>query len=102
MSGAIKPKSRLGRGLSSLISVSDLPVEAEAVPAVETPAATPVPLPVTVSGSPQELPVSAILPNPHQPRKQFDEASLLALAASIRTTGLIQPIVVRRASAAGQ
>jgi len=39
--------------------------------------------------------VDAVRPNPHQPRKQFEEASLQALAASIKSSGLVQPIVVR-------
>jgi ParB family chromosome partitioning protein len=43
-----------------------------------------------------ELSISAIHPNPHQPRKQFSEASLAELAASLQSTGLIQPIIVRK------
>lgn len=39
-----------------------------------------------------------ILPNPHQPRKAFDEASIQSLAASLKSSGLVQPIVVRRSS----
>jgi ParB family chromosome partitioning protein len=41
------------------------------------------------------IPVGAIAPNPNQPRRAFDEASLSALAASIRQMGLLQPIAVR-------
>jgi ParB family chromosome partitioning protein len=44
----------------------------------------------------QEIPLAAISANPHQPRRQWDEASIQALAASIKSTGLVQPIVVRR------
>jgi ParB family transcriptional regulator, chromosome partitioning protein len=40
--------------------------------------------------------VSSIDPDPDQPRKHFEEASLRELAASIKTEGLIQPISVRR------
>lgn len=43
------------------------------------------------------LPVGEIRPNPHQPRRSFDEASLATLAASIARDGLMQPVVVRRA-----
>lgn len=43
-----------------------------------------------------EVPLEGIVPNPHQPRRQMDEAGVSELAASIRSTGLIQPIVVRR------
>ncbi len=65
-------KRGLGRGLASLI-----PVEEEGSGILEVP--------------PQE-----IVPNPHQPRQHFEEASLQALAASIREHGLIQPLVVMR------
>ena len=42
-----------------------------------------------------ELPVSAIRPNPNQPRRSFDEQTIAELAASIEQVGLIQPIIVR-------
>ncbi len=41
------------------------------------------------------IPVQAVSPNPHQPRRAFDSESLDALAASIRQLGLLQPISVR-------
>lgn len=43
----------------------------------------------------EELPIDSIVPNPHQPRVHFDEASLSDLAASIREIGVLQPILVR-------
>ena len=43
-----------------------------------------------------ELPVDAIQPNPNQPRKSFSSQPLDELAASIRASGVIQPVVVRR------
>ncbi|HEX2027179.1 MAG TPA: ParB/RepB/Spo0J family partition protein [Nitriliruptorales bacterium] len=43
----------------------------------------------------RELPISAVSPNPRQPRGGFDEADLAELAASIREVGLLQPVVVR-------
>jgi ParB family transcriptional regulator, chromosome partitioning protein len=43
----------------------------------------------------QELPLSAITPNPRQPRGVFDPEELEGLAASIRDMGLLQPVVVR-------
>lgn len=46
------------------------------------------------------LAVEQLQPNPHQPRQHFDEASLARLAASIRSDGMMQPIVVRPADAA--
>ena len=42
-----------------------------------------------------ELPLAAIVANPHQPREQFDEELLAALAASISEMGVLQPILVR-------
>ncbi|HXJ34935.1 MAG TPA: ParB/RepB/Spo0J family partition protein [Candidatus Eisenbacteria bacterium] len=47
------------------------------------------------------VPLSAVTPNPDQPRKHFAEDALAELAASIRARGLLQPIVVRRSEAAG-
>ncbi|MFZ5823769.1 MAG: ParB/RepB/Spo0J family partition protein [Bacillota bacterium] len=43
----------------------------------------------------QELDLREVQPNPHQPRKEFDQARLDELAASIREHGIVQPIVVR-------
>jgi ParB family chromosome partitioning protein len=42
-----------------------------------------------------EIPVTAIEPNPAQPRTHFDEEMLASLAASIREVGVLQPILVR-------
>lgn len=42
----------------------------------------------------QRIPVGKIVPNPHQPRRIFDEASLAGLADSIKSSGLLQPITV--------
>jgi ParB family chromosome partitioning protein len=43
-----------------------------------------------------ELPVTAIRPNPKQPRQIFDEEALAELVHSIREIGVLQPVVVRR------
>jgi ParB family transcriptional regulator, chromosome partitioning protein len=43
-----------------------------------------------------ELPVDSITPNPKQPRKDFDDKALQDLAASLRQSGVLQPVVVRR------
>ena len=45
----------------------------------------------------QEVPIDQIAPNPHQPRRHFDEAALAELAASIRTHGVLQPLILARA-----
>src|SRR5918912_2087535 len=43
----------------------------------------------------RELPVDLIVPNPSQPRRMFDEESLVALAASLEERGVLQPVLVR-------
>lgn len=100
----IKKKPRLGRGLSSLISMP-VPVEPPASP-VEADAAEPQAVPTIVAEADDTqaamteglawVEVGRITPNPYQPRKSFDPATLEQLAASIRQDGVMQPIVVRR------
>jgi ParB family chromosome partitioning protein len=46
----------------------------------------------------REVALDLIVPNPRQPRREFDEAALLTLADSIRSRGVLQPIVVRPVS----
>ena len=48
----------------------------------------------TLSGM-REVPIKQVVPNPHQPRKDFEPHSLAELAESIRSEGLLQPVVVR-------
>ncbi|RZS91222.1 ParB family chromosome partitioning protein [Motilibacter rhizosphaerae] len=72
-------------------AASDAPVEA-------LPPATAAP-DDGAAGSPAyftEVPVERIAVNPRQPRQVFDEDALEELAVSIRTVGLLQPVVVRR------
>lgn len=54
-------------------------------------------LPETAAGGPElrELPVESIEPNPQQPRTRFEAAALDALAGSIASAGLLQPLIVR-------
>jgi ParB family transcriptional regulator, chromosome partitioning protein len=49
-----------------------------------------------------EIPVDAIDPNPDQPRAVLDQEALEALAASIRASGVLQPVVVAPAGADGR
>lgn len=72
-------KNALGRGLGALIS--DVGDEPETVR-------------ISVA-SIQELPLTAIRPNPFQPRTEFDEEALQELAVSIKSIGIVQPITVR-------
>ena len=49
----------------------------------------------------QMLPIERVFPNPQQPRRDFPEAALEELAASIREKGIIQPLIVRERAEAG-
>ncbi len=69
--------SGLGKGLGALI-----PADATAVVTGDQPRL-------------EDLPITSIVPNPHQPRVHFDEESLAELSASIREIGVLQPVLVR-------
>ena len=62
-------------------------------------------LEVLIGGATQteltELPVETIHPNPRQPRKRHDSEAAAGLADSVRSQGVIQPVVVRRRAAGG-
>jgi ParB family transcriptional regulator, chromosome partitioning protein len=49
----------------------------------------------TAAGELLELPVDLIKPNPNQPRSSFEPEALAALAASIETSGIVQPLLLR-------
>jgi ParB family transcriptional regulator, chromosome partitioning protein len=49
----------------------------------------------SAAGRLRDVPLDQIRANPKQPRKRFDEESLLALARSIRERGVLQPVIVR-------
>jgi ParB family chromosome partitioning protein len=90
------PKSRLGRGLGSLIAKA-APAPAAGVPA---PAGTAkVQAPSNATGLPgyAEIQVNSIEPSPYQARREIPAEQLHELADSIRAEGLLQPIVVREA-----
>jgi ParB family chromosome partitioning protein len=65
----------MGRGLAAILSVSSAPDGA--------------------GDDLRTLPVELIAPNPKQPRRSFDAASLEALAGSLRERGVLQPVLVR-------
>ncbi|MBP6689248.1 MAG: ParB/RepB/Spo0J family partition protein [Hyphomonadaceae bacterium] len=60
-------------------------------------AAAPAPEPTQAAASegPRGLPIELVQRNPQQPRKHFDEAELNDLSSSIKTHGVLQPILVR-------
>ncbi|MFG0246862.1 MAG: ParB/RepB/Spo0J family partition protein [Phycisphaerales bacterium JB052] len=105
-------RARLGRGLGALIEQGNAPSvsidleqghgSSEAVQNTNTKDAERAPKPEAMPKAMDdrqrvlEIAVGDIVPNPHQPRRVFDEQALETLAASIRTHGLMQPIVVRR------
>jgi ParB family transcriptional regulator, chromosome partitioning protein len=93
-----KSKPRLGRGLSSLIPGSNLPVEVEVGPADPGggPGRDSASQQTQISGQPSMIPIHQIRPNPHQPRRTIREAAIAELAVSIKTSGIIQPIIVRQ------
>lgn len=68
----------LGRGLGALLSSPG-------------PSSTETPGVITV-----DLPIDSISPNPQQPRKDFDDRALRDLSASLKQSGVLQPVVVRR------
>ncbi len=72
-------RNALGRGLDSLISMDDVPASG--------------------SSAINDIPLSAISPNPDQPRQLFDDEALEELAASIRQIGIIQPLSLRKTGA---
>ena len=79
MAAAGEANRRLGRGLDALLGVYG--------PAVEQARSE--------SGGPRRVPLALIHPNPRNPRREFNADELDNLAASLRTHGLVQPIVVR-------
>ena len=78
-----KPKG-LGRGLDALLGPS-----LSVGPAGDASAATP-------AGTPMMLPLDDIAPGQYQPRTRMDEGALYELAESIKSQGIMQPILVRR------
>jgi ParB family chromosome partitioning protein len=93
MAVAQKNKPRLGRGLSSLISGSQTPVEVDVSARSHSnhPAAAHLP-----DGNPLMISIDAVRPNPHQPRKTIKESAIAELAVSLKSTGMIQPVIVKK------
>ena len=111
------PKKGLGGGLGSLLGLGDEEIVTLDHTAAQPPSSTPSVQANEVDGSSSSEPkqniggtkAAAVMlrlidvcPNPLQPRKDFDEASLAELSESIRRNGVLQPILVRPASAQGK
>jgi ParB family chromosome partitioning protein len=80
------PKRRgLGRGLAALMGE---PAPGSDAAAARTAAA---------AGGVREIPIEQLKPNPYQPRKVFNKEALEELAQSIKSKGVLQPLLVRRA-----
>jgi ParB family chromosome partitioning protein len=73
-------KTVLGRGLDALLSTKSAALEP----------------PLSNQASLKKIPLEQIQPGRYQPRTYMDQAALQELAASIKSQGLIQPVVVRR------
>jgi ParB family chromosome partitioning protein len=92
-----RPERRrgLGRGLGSLIPTQAEPsTDADGTGAAATDPT--VGLGAVDGAYFAELPITAIRPNPRQPRQVFDEDAMAELVHSVREVGLLQPVVVRR------
>lgn len=115
-------RSALGRGLSALISTPPVSVTPP-LAAEQTPVASAVVYPTsnivhldrsstatttTVQPSPardggvQYLAIESVIPNPKQPRQEFLQQELQELSESIKTLGILQPVLVRPAAEEGR
>jgi ParB family transcriptional regulator, chromosome partitioning protein len=94
---AAAPKSRLGRGLGGLIAAAKPAANAPAAAANATHAA-PAVATAQPTGAPGylEIGVHLIEPSPYQARREITPEQLSELSESIRSEGLLQPIVVRK------
>jgi len=88
MSSKNERKKGLGRGLSSFLDVDSFGEIVDKKKAEKKATSKP--------NSPTNLPIERIIPNKNQPRKDFSPDELSSLASSIRETGIIQPILVRK------
>jgi ParB family transcriptional regulator, chromosome partitioning protein len=90
-----KPR-RLGRGLEALLATTAQPIAHTAVVHGGSGDAGMAPGRTEPADYIQRIPVAQIRPNPYQPRREFRPEELSELEASLRVSGLLQPITVRR------
>jgi len=91
------PRNALGRGLGALIREPEAPAAPAQQPAVSSTAhgtATALAREPVPSG-PQQIDIDLIEPSPYQPRTRFREEALDELARSIKSSGIIQPLILR-------
>jgi len=81
----VAKKQALGRGLGALIPTGP----------VTSPQPLPAPPATPQKGHVRQIPLDLIDPNPYQPRQFFDDEHLEELAASIRSHGVLQPLLLR-------
>src|SRR5262245_23478155 len=92
------PRRRLGRGLSSLLGGGPVAIEVGSPTSPPSPAPADVPPPAPGVSM---LAVSSIVPNPAQPRRRFADNGMAQLVESIKSAGIVQPVIVRHASSGG-
>jgi ParB family chromosome partitioning protein len=89
-------RNALGRGLGALIREPEVLPQPNS-PALATGGATAAAAPAPIAtGGPLQIDIDLIDPSPYQPRTRFGETALEELAQSIRASGIIQPLVVRK------
>ena len=93
MTAAKKPVGRrLGRGLGSLINAPVTINQPEEAASPSVPGQDGI-----RQDGVSSIPVEQVVPNQRQPRQRFKDEAIASLAASIKTAGLMQPIIARRA-----
>ncbi len=92
-------RNALGRGLGALIrepeSQAPAPPTSAAQPHVTGSSAAAAPAREATHAGPHQIDIDLIEPSPYQPRTRFREEALDELARSIKSSGIIQPLVVR-------
>lgn len=89
-------RKALGKGLGSLIPQAQRSAGTPAASVAPTPAADAAEArPRAVPSGETQIDIDRIHPNPKQPRQDFDEEALAELTQSLKSQGLIQPVVVR-------
>lgn len=90
------PRKALGKGLSALLPARQAPRPEPSAPSVSATAPAPAPIPEKPPTGLFKISIDLIDANPLQPRNVFQPERLAELAQSIRSNGVIQPLVVQR------